>query len=214
MWQVMVEIKKYYGIEKTLHLYLNHQGGCRFRFQIKDEEVNEKLSPGVVKLRGNDNGHEVIDISSGSSENEDVIVNEIVVDVGRQVGPGRGHRPVIICRRPARLRHPVQLFSFEKVISKSQAKGGQTLPLPRKIVENFIRRYWRDLNLEVRGTHRSYCCKLLWRPGSDKDKDCHLGKRWYNLVTEMELKRGDRLVFKSIIVGLNVMSVTIHRKGS
>ncbi|KAJ1382625.1 DNA-binding barrel domain superfamily [Sesbania bispinosa] len=181
---------------------------------MKDEEVNEKLSPGVVKLRGNDNGHEVIDISSGSSENEDVIVNDGVVDVGRQAGPGRGHRPVIICRRPARLHHPVQVFSFEKVISKSQAKGGHTLPIPRKIVENFIRGYWRDLNLEVRGTCRNYCCKLLWRPGSDKDKDFHLGKRWYNLVTEMDLKKGDRMVFKSIIVGLNVMSVTIHRKGS
>ncbi|KAJ1381664.1 DNA-binding barrel domain superfamily [Sesbania bispinosa] len=186
MWQVMVEIKKFYGIEKTLHLYLNHQGGCRFRFQIKDEEVNEILTPGLVKLRDNDNDHET--------------------------GPGRGHRPVIICRRPARLRHPMQVFYFEKVISKSQSKGGQTLPLPRKIVEKFIRRYWRDLNLEVHGARRSYCCKLLWRPGSDKD--CHLGQHWYNLVSEMELKTGDRLVFKSIIVGLNMMSVTIHHKGS
>ncbi|KAJ1410415.1 glycosyltransferase [Sesbania bispinosa] len=108
MWQVMVEIKKFCGIEKTLHLYLNHQGGCRFRFQIKDEEVNEILTPGLVKLRGNDNDHEVIDINSGSSENTNVIVNKGVVDVGRQAGPGRGHRPMIVCRRPARLRHPVQ----------------------------------------------------------------------------------------------------------
>ncbi|KAJ1377726.1 DNA-binding barrel domain superfamily [Sesbania bispinosa] len=150
----------------------------RAALRIKDEEVNEILTPSLVKLRGNDNDHEVIDISPGSSENANVIVNEGVVDVGRQAGPGHGHRPVIICRRPARFRHLVQLFSFENVISKSQSKANQTLPLPRKFVEKFIHKSWRDLSLE------------------------------------MELKTGDRLVFKSIIVGLNRMSVTIHRKGS
>ncbi|KAJ1437414.1 DNA-binding barrel domain superfamily [Sesbania bispinosa] len=134
---------------------------------------------------GNDNDHEVIEISSGSSENANVIVNEGVVDVGRQAGPRRVHCPMTVCRRPTRLRHLVQMFSFENVISKSQSKVGQALPLPRKFVEKFIRKSWRDLILQVRGG-RTFSCKLLWSPRSEKD--CHLGQYWYNFVSEIELK--------------------------
>ncbi|KAJ1381703.1 DNA-binding barrel domain superfamily [Sesbania bispinosa] len=192
MFQVVDELKRFYGIEKKLHVYLKYEGGCKFRFEMKDEALNQTLTPGKVNLSGKICGHnhEVIEISSGSSEDGNVVVNEGVLGVGRQTGR------VIICRKPSKLSRPVRVFSFEK-------------PLPREIVANFIRKYWHDLILQVGG--RNYSCKLLWRPGSEM-KDCHLGKYWYKLVNEMELKTRDKLVFKSIMVGLNVMNVTIIRK--
>ncbi|KAJ1381751.1 hypothetical protein SESBI_44880 [Sesbania bispinosa] len=170
MWQVVDELKRFYGIEKNLHVYLKYEGGCIFRFEMKDEELNQTLTPALVNLSGKlcGDNHEVIHISSGSSENANVVVNEGVIGVGKQTG--RVHRPVIVCRKLERLPRPVRVFSFEKVISKSQSKAGQTLPLPRKLVANFIRKYRNDLILQVRG--QNYSCKLLWRPGSEKD--CHL----------------------------------------
>ncbi|KAJ1408953.1 DNA-binding barrel domain superfamily [Sesbania bispinosa] len=80
-----------------------------------------------------------------------------------------GRVTAVACRR---------VMSFEKVITKSQSKGRQTLPIPRKFVQDFIRRDWSELILKVRrGQH--YNCKLVRRNG--RGKDCH---PWQTLVQE------------------------------
>ncbi|KAJ1443868.1 DNA-binding barrel domain superfamily [Sesbania bispinosa] len=113
---------------------------------------------------------------------------------------------------PVLVQHPVRMISFQKVITKYESKVGQTLPLPRKFIQEFVLKSWEELILQVHDG-RSYSCKLLWRLKSEK-KDCHLGKKWYNLVQDMALSRGDKVVFETIENGLNRLNVKIIHRGN
>ncbi|KAJ1428504.1 hypothetical protein SESBI_09020 [Sesbania bispinosa] len=155
MWQVVGEFKRFYGIYKTLYVNLKYEGGRKFSFQIKDEELNVTLTPALVHLSGKSCGVD-------RNESENVTVDDVVEGVENEA--------VLV-------QNPVQMISFQK-------------PLPRKFLQDFVLKSWEELILQVHDG-RSYSCKLLWRPKSEK-KDFHLGKTGTNFVQEMALARGTR----------------------
>ncbi|KAJ1378469.1 DNA-binding barrel domain superfamily [Sesbania bispinosa] len=196
MWEGVGHLKRFYRLDKKLSTFLKYEGGIRFKIEMKDEEMNKIVTPVIPPLR-------LVNQMLGANTHGVVIVsvphNPNNVRVGVVNHSGR-----------VTTVSPRQIMTFEKVITKSQSRGGQTLPMPRKFVQEFIRKYWTELILEV-GGGRYYSCTLLWRPGSEKD--CHLGKPWYQLVSDMKLKRGDKWGFRTIIKGLNRVKVDIIRKG-
>ncbi|KAJ1381585.1 DNA-binding barrel domain superfamily [Sesbania bispinosa] len=87
-------------------------------------------------------------------------------------------------------------------------------PIPRDFIKEIIRNSWKELTLRIDGG-RCYFCKLLWRERiGESFKDCHLGNNWYKFVKDMRLRTGDKVVFKTIIAGLNDLNVSIVRKES
>ncbi|KAJ1406924.1 hypothetical protein SESBI_24738 [Sesbania bispinosa] len=94
-----------------------------------DEESNETLNPDLVhpSVRPSGNNHEVVDISSGLSG--DVHGNVNVGSASRVNHSGDVHGNVNV-GSASRLNHSddvrrrMRVMTFEKIISKSQAKGG------------------------------------------------------------------------------------------
>ncbi|KAJ1414950.1 DNA-binding barrel domain superfamily [Sesbania bispinosa] len=158
LWKGVEHLKRFYGLDKKLSLFLKYEGGIRFKIEIKDEEINKIPNP----------------------------VTPALVHLNQR--PGANTHGIVIVTAPHSPNNPI----------------------PRKFVQEFIRKYWTELILQVGGGH-FYSRKLLWRPGSKKD--CHLGKPWYKLVSDMKLGRGDKVIFKTIIKGLNRVNVDIIRKG-
>ncbi|KAJ1429361.1 DNA-binding barrel domain superfamily [Sesbania bispinosa] len=179
MWEGVEHLKRFYRLDKKLSMFLKYEGGIRFKIEMKDEEINKIVTPVTPPLRH-------VNQMLGANTHGVVIVS---------VPHNPNHVRVSVVNHSGRVTAvvPRQVMTFEKVITKSQSRGGQTL-----------------LILEVEGG-RYYSCTLLWRPGSEKD--CHLGKPWYKLVSDMKLKRGYKLVFRTIIKGLNRVKVDIVRKG-
>ncbi|KAJ1381362.1 DNA-binding barrel domain superfamily [Sesbania bispinosa] len=184
-------LNHFYVIHKTLSLYLKYGGGIRLKIEMKDEELNKTITPTLVNLNQRRGGNRVIVTPPDNPNNVRIgVVNQS----GRVTAAA-----------------PRKVMSFEKVITKSQSRAGQALPIPRKFVQDFIRKKWKKLILQVGGS-RFYSCNLLLRPGSDKD--CHLGKPRYKFVSDMNLRTGDKVVFRTIIKGLNKVNVDIIRKGN
>ncbi|KAJ1391341.1 DNA-binding barrel domain superfamily [Sesbania bispinosa] len=229
MWEVFSQLKRFYGFDKTMYLHLKYEGGIRFSFEVKDED-GIPLTPGLVHRSGTSGvgNPDIVNVNSenptenpGGIENPSGPQNGVVgrrvmtcwkqtlphsVSVGRKVMSfqNQSGRVTIVAGRT--------VMSFEKVITKSKSKGGQTLPIPRNFVKEFIRNSWRRLILQVKGG-QCYYCKLLWRKG--REKDYHLGKPWYKLVSDMRLRTGDKVVFKTNMNGgLNTVNVTIIRRGN
>ncbi|KAJ1376268.1 DNA-binding barrel domain superfamily [Sesbania bispinosa] len=227
MWEVVSQLKRYYDFEKVMYLHLKYEGGIRFSFEIKDED-GIPLTPSLVHPTGTSSVFEqdIVNINSENpSKNPRGIVNRtgpqntLVGRIGmrrvKQTLPhnaAAGRRVMSFQNQYGRVTVVAgrRVLSFEKVITKSQSKGRQTLPIPRKFVQEFIRRDWSELILKVRRVQH-YNCKLVRRNG--REKDCHLGKPWYKLVSDLRLKKGDKVVFETIIKGLNTVNVTIIRKG-
>ncbi|KAJ1440381.1 AraC family transcriptional regulator [Sesbania bispinosa] len=105
MWQFVEELKRFYGIYKTVYVNLKYEGGRKFSFQIMDEELNVKLIPSSVQLSGQSCG--VV-----CNDSRSVMVDNVVKGVENV---------------PVLTQLPVQKISFQKVITKSQSKAGQTL---------------------------------------------------------------------------------------
>ncbi|KAJ1400749.1 DNA-binding barrel domain superfamily [Sesbania bispinosa] len=158
MWELAEDLKRVYNFNKTVYMYLNYEGGKTFRFDLRDEESNVTLTPALAYRSGRNGG--------GDTENQSGLVNASV-----------GSRVKIFQKNTGIVNEHVKkrIISFEKVISKSQSQGGQTLPLPRNFVREFIREYWTELMLHV-GDGQTYTCTLLRR--KRRELDCHLGKPW------------------------------------
>ncbi|KAJ1415154.1 DNA-binding barrel domain superfamily [Sesbania bispinosa] len=218
MWEFAEHLKRFYNFDKTVYLYLKYEGGIRFSFEIRDEDSIETLTPALVHRSGRIGviNPVIVQVISGSNVNDsDSNKNGGggIENQSRHVNFDAGRRVMNFHNQTGPVNEHVakRVISFEKVITKSQSKAGQPLPLPRKFVQEFIRKNWTELSLQV-GDGRFYNCSLLRRKGSEKD--CHLGKPWYKLVSDMRLRKGDKVVFKTIFKGLNSVNVKIIRKGN
>ncbi|KAJ1436790.1 hypothetical protein SESBI_04100 [Sesbania bispinosa] len=134
MWEFAEDLKRVYNFDKTVYMYLNYEGGIRFRFEIRDEDSNETLTPALAHRSGRRgvNNPVVVRVISGSHvndadskknggggiENRSGLVNSSV-----------GSRVMIFQNNTGIVSEHVKkrIISFEKVISKSQSKAGQTL---------------------------------------------------------------------------------------
>ncbi|XP_057451650.1 uncharacterized protein LOC130743421 isoform X2 [Lotus japonicus] len=203
IFECVAEFLRRYGLKENHLCDFFYFGKNTFIVKILDGTLKE-ISYGVGTSLSqpiviDDGDEEVVDDEDPVGDDEDAEEDE--EDDGiMEVSEGEEENGV------NRVLHP-----FDKVITKSDSKGDQTLSLPMMYVRNHVRPNWQHVVLQT-PEGRTYACELKRRNPGEDDTPCNIGKDWNKFVKENKLKRGDTVHFRPDSVANNMIYVSIIRR--